>query len=76
MHNAALITALEAELAAYLRRGMTDRAEQVRHELRRIVGSVATTTETVPDGPASTPDDTPAKQPTKKAAPRSKKAAK
>jgi hypothetical protein len=50
-----LIAALEQELAGYLRRGLPDRADQVREELRRLGGSVPTIAETVPTEPASTP---------------------
>ena len=49
-----IIAALEQELAGYLRRGLPDRAEQVRQELRRLGSSVATIAETVPPEPAST----------------------
>ena len=50
-----IIAALEQELAGYLRRGLPDRAEQVRQELRRLGSSDATIAETVPTGPAGTP---------------------
>ena len=50
-----LIAALEHELADYLRRGKADRAAQVRQQLALLVGSVATTSETVPDEEGSTP---------------------
>lgn len=44
----AQIAALEQELAGYIRRGLHDRAEQVRQEVRRLGGSVTTSAETVP----------------------------
>ena len=50
-----IIAALEQELAGYLRRGLPDRAEQVRQELRRLGSSDATIAETVPTGRAGTP---------------------
>ena len=52
-----IIAALEQELAAYLRRGLADRADQVREELRRLGGSVPTIAETVPTESASTPEE-------------------
>lgn len=52
-----IIAALEQELAAYLRRGLADRAGQVREELRRLGGSVPTIAETVPTESASTPEE-------------------
>jgi hypothetical protein len=55
MDQAQIIAALEAELAGYIRRGLTDRADQVRHALRRLGGSTSTSAETVPTEPASTP---------------------
>lgn len=57
MDTPAIIAALEAELAGYVRRGLSDRAELVRQELRRL-GSPADATiadGTVPVEPASTP---------------------
>ena len=50
-----IIAALEQELAGYVRRGLADRADQVRQELRRLGSSVPTIAETVPPEPASTP---------------------
>jgi len=56
MDTAALIAALEKELAGYLRRGLTERAAAVRQEIVRHGGSPgATPRETVPAVP-----DTPA----------------
>ena len=51
-----LIAALEQELAGYLRRGLADRAAQVREELRRLGGLVDATIAagTVPAEPAET----------------------
>lgn len=43
-----IIKALEQELAGYLRRGLSDRADQVRQELALLGGSDATIAETVP----------------------------
>lgn len=50
----ALIEALERELHGYVRRGLSDRAGQVRQELLRLGSSVATIAETVPAEPEST----------------------
>ena len=50
-----LIDALERELAGYIRRGLTDRADQVRAELRRLGSSERDTTEVVPPESAKTP---------------------
>ena len=36
MNNEAVLQALEAELAGYIRRGLTDRARQVQQELLRL----------------------------------------
>lgn len=57
-----LIAALERELAGYLRRGLDDRAEQVREELRRLGGLVDATTAagTVPVGSAEPSSNKPA----------------
>lgn len=50
-----LIDALERELAGYIRRGLTDRADQVRAELRRLGSSERDTTEVVPPESANPP---------------------
>lgn len=42
-----IIAALEKELAGYERRGLTDRANQVRQELTRLGHSMTTIVETV-----------------------------
>lgn len=56
MHsNQTLIAALEQELAGYVRRGLSDRADQVRQELLRLGSSVATIAETVPAEPEGIP---------------------
>lgn len=57
-----LIAALEQELAGYIRRGLADRAEQVRTELRRLGGLVDATTAagTVPAESAETTPKKPA----------------
>lgn len=55
MDHSTEIAALERELAGYVLRGLTDRAEQVRQALRRLGGSTSTSAETVPAEAASTP---------------------
>jgi hypothetical protein len=56
MNNEALIHALETELAAYIRRGLTDRARQVQQELLRLGRStVLLPAENVPSKSESTP---------------------
>lgn len=54
MDQAQITAALEAELAGYIRRGLHDRADQVRQVLRRLGGSVSTSAETVPAEPVGT----------------------
>lgn len=70
MDKAALIAALEQELARYLRRGLTDRAEQVQQEIVRHGGPPGATPRgtvpTVPDTPA--PKRAAAKKPAKRKA--------
>lgn len=56
MNTDSLIEALERELAGYIRRGLDQRAESVRAELRRLGRSPgATPREDVPVEPAETP---------------------
>lgn len=58
MDNAALISALQAELAGYVRRGLKDRAKAVEQELRRLGSSSAVAAvEAVPAEAASTPQN-------------------
>lgn len=64
MNVDALIAAYEAELAAYRRRGLKDRAKLVEEELRRLGRSTGVTPrEDVPPEPASTTPDTPDAEP-------------
>lgn len=61
MNTQSLIDALERELAGYIRRGLTARAEAVRHELRRLGSSVdepQDVAEVVPPESSSTPKRT------------------
>lgn len=58
MDTKALLDALEKELAGYIRRGLSERAESVRAELHRLGGSAgATPPEIVPSEPVSTPTE-------------------
>lgn len=58
MNHEALIAALETELAGYIRRGLSQRADLVRHELSRLGSSAgATPPEVVPAEPAGTPEE-------------------
>ena len=75
MDKNALIAALEAELAGYLRRGLGSRADAVRAELVRLGRSNgATPAEVVPSEPDGTPPPKPATR-TRKPAEATKKAA-
>lgn len=59
MNNQTLIDALERELAGYIRRGLTARADAVRHELHRLGSSKdVTVSEVVPPEPVGTPKPT------------------
>lgn len=60
MNIDAIIAALEAELAGYIRKGMKERAALVEEELRRLGRSPgATPREDVPAEPTSTPTPSP-----------------
>lgn len=79
MNHQSLIDALERELAGYIRRGLTARAEAVRQELRRLGSSVdepQTASEVVPPESSSTSTTMPRRTKKPSEAPKTSEASK